>query len=86
MQQCAQKRLSDTRSPEDLLSPSQIEIEYGIKESTQAIWRHSNRYGWRDDTIKVGRLVRKRRAAIERWLDERTGLPTSRFSESKGTA
>jgi hypothetical protein len=73
-----------TRSPDDLLSPADIEREYGIKESTQAVWRSANRWGWRDDAIKVGRLTRKRRKTIEAWLEKRTGLPTSRTRASEG--
>jgi len=59
---------------EDLLSPGEIESQYGINSTTQAVWRSTNRYGWRDLSIKVGRLVRMRRSVLEKWLDSRTGL------------
>jgi hypothetical protein len=66
---------------------AEIERDYGIKESTQAVWRSENRYGWRNLAIKVGRNVRYRRVDVEKWLASRTGLPTSRKSqEPKGGA
>ncbi len=54
----------------DLLSPKQLEAEYGIPVGTQAIWRCTKRYSI--PYLKVGRLVRYDRSAFERWLESRT--------------
>jgi transposase len=54
----------------DLLSPEQVEAEYGIPVGTQAVWRCTGRYGL--SYIKMGRLVRYDRSAIESWLESRT--------------
>lgn len=59
---------------DEFIDPAVIERELGIKEQTQAIWRSTNRYGWRDLTVKVGSKVRYRRADVERWLESRTGV------------
>lgn len=57
-----------------LISPEQVETDYGIAEQTQAVWRCTNRYGWRNLTIKLGRKVVYRRTDIEAWLESRRGL------------
>lgn len=57
-----------------LMFPPEVEVEYGIPQNTQAIWRCTNRYGWRDMTIKMGRRIAYRRTEIEEWLDSRRGL------------
>jgi len=57
-----------------LLTPKQVADEFGIADTTQAVWRCVNRYGWRDITIKLGRLIRYDRRDIERWLEGRKGL------------
>jgi len=57
-----------------LISPGEVANDYGIPEQTQAVWRCTNRYGWRDFTIKVGARVAYRRSDIEAWLDSRRGL------------
>jgi predicted DNA-binding transcriptional regulator AlpA len=54
----------------DLLSPKQVEAEYGIPVGTQAIWRCTRRYPI--PYIKLGRLVRYNRSAVETWLESRT--------------
>ena len=54
----------------DLLSPKQVEVEYGIPVGTQAVWRCTKRYAI--PYLKLGRLVRYNRAAIEAWLESRT--------------
>ncbi len=61
-------------SKSDLVFPPDVEIEYGIPETTQAVWRCVNRYGWRDMTIKLGRRIAYRRSDIELWLESRRGL------------
>ncbi len=58
----------------DLIFPPEVEIEFKIRVPTQAVWRCTNRYGWRDITIKLGRRVAYRRSDIERWLESRRGL------------
>lgn len=58
----------------ELLTPKDIEREYGIAVRTQRIWKFYNRYGWRDLTIKVGGMVRYERADIEAWLQSRKGV------------
>ena len=58
----------------DLVFPADVEIEYGIPETTQAVWRCVNRYGCRDMTIKLGRRIAYRRSDIELWLESRRGL------------
>lgn len=58
----------------ELIFPAQVETEYGIAEQTQAVWRSTDRYGWRKLTIKVGRKVAYRRRDIEDWLESRRGL------------
>jgi hypothetical protein len=52
----------------DLLSPVQIEKDYGIKVGTQDVWVCTGRYGFRDLIIKIGRLRRINRPDLERWL------------------
>jgi len=61
-------------SKSDLIFPPDVEIEYKIPVPTQAVWRCTNRYGWRDMTIKIGRRVAYRRSDLELWLDSRRGL------------
>jgi hypothetical protein len=55
----------------DLLSPIDFEREYGTPETTQAVWRCTNRYGFRQLVFKVGTNVRYRRADVEKWLESR---------------
>ncbi len=54
----------------DLLSPKEVEAEYGIAVGTQAVWRCTKRYPI--PYIKLGRLVRYNRITFERWLTSRT--------------
>ena len=61
-------------SKSDLVFPPDVEKDYGIREPTQAVWRCTNRYGWRDITIKLGRRIAYRRSDIELWLESRRGL------------
>ena len=61
-------------SNSDLIFPPDVEKDYDIPENTQAVWRCTNRYGWRDMTIKLGRRVAYRRSDIEHWLESRRGL------------
>ena len=53
----------------DWINPSQFEQDYGVKESTQAVWRSTGRYSL--PFYKIGRLVRYKRSEVETWLDSR---------------
>lgn len=57
-----------------LLTPTDVEREFGIPVRTQRMWKYRNSYGWRDLTIKVGAMVRYRRADIDAWLQSRKGV------------
>lgn len=50
----------------DLLTPDDLEEQYGIKKNTAAVWRCTRRYAL--PYVKLGRMVRYRRADIEVWL------------------
>ncbi|WP_330330329.1 helix-turn-helix domain-containing protein [Streptomyces sp. NBC_00536] len=58
---------------DELLSPRQVESEYGFSVQTLANWRWTEQG---PDYIKTspgrGGRIRYKRSAIERWLDERT--------------
>jgi hypothetical protein len=58
----------------DLIFPPDVASDYDIPETTQAVWRCTNRYGWRDLTIKLGRRIAYRRTDIEAWLESRRGM------------
>lgn len=58
----------------DIITPEQVEADYKIPVTTQRAWKCTNRYGWRDLTIKRGRCVVYRRSAVEQWFTSRTGI------------
>ena len=58
----------------DLITPKNVAEDYNVPEHTQAVWRSTNRYGWRDMSIKLGRKIAYRRNDIEAWLESRRGL------------
>ncbi len=60
--------------PEDLLTIDQVAAFLKVRKSTLYSWTHQ---GWIPH-VKVGRLVRFRREAIEAWLKSRevNGRPT----------
>lgn len=60
----------NTATNSEYLTPNGFAAEFGIPESTQAVWRSTGRYGL--PYIKLGRLVRYRRSEIEAWLASRT--------------
>ncbi|MGO8754891.1 MAG: hypothetical protein ACLQHK_06625 [Gallionellaceae bacterium] len=67
--------LSEVIQPfNDLINPDEVAKDYGIPVTTQRVWKSTNRYGWAELTIKVGRSVRYRRSRIEQWLTDRTGI------------
>ena len=55
--------------PKQLLTTEQAAEFLGLRPQTLALWRSSRRYELR--FLKVGRLVRYRRADLESWLDRR---------------
>jgi hypothetical protein len=54
-----------------LLSPGDVAREYGIPETTQAVWRCTNRYDFRGLVIKLGASVRYKRTDLEAWIETR---------------
>ncbi|HUY39798.1 MAG TPA: helix-turn-helix domain-containing protein [Candidatus Binataceae bacterium] len=58
----------------DYLDERQVAALLGISLSSLQQWRH-RRQG--PEFMRVGRLVRYRRSAIEQWLDSRTVRPTT---------
>jgi len=66
--QCAPRQVAG-----DLIDPPIVERDYEIPRATQAVWRCTNRYGWGDLAIKVGRRVMYARADVEAWLASRKG-------------
>lgn len=59
----------------DLIDPDTVERDYKIPRPTQAVWRCTNRYGWGDMTVRLGRRVMYTRADIEAWIASRKGAP-----------
>lgn len=54
----------------DFLSTTDAAQFLGVSVGTLEVWRCRKRYAI--PFIKVGRLVRYRRSALERWLESRT--------------
>jgi len=62
----------EKQSGADLITPLDVAAPpYEIPENTQAVWRSTNRYGFRELVIKLGSSVRYRRADLERWIESR---------------
>ncbi len=55
---------------EPLITRREAAAIIGVAEQTLALWQSTGRYSL--PCIKVGRLVRYRRADLERWLESRT--------------
>lgn len=53
-----------------LFTPSETAEYIGVTEKTLAVWRCTGRYAI--PFIKVGRLVKYRRSALDTFLDSRT--------------
>lgn len=62
-----------TSSDSRLLTPEDVEREFGISVRQQRMWKCRDKYGWREITIKLGGAVRYQRADIEAWLASRKG-------------
>lgn len=58
----------------DLIDPDTVERDYRIPKPTQSVWRCTNRYGWGDMTVRIGRRVMYTRSDIEAWLASRKGV------------
>jgi excisionase family DNA binding protein len=56
-------------SPSDLLSEDEAAELLGVTPGTLQVWRSRKRYGLA--YLKIGRLVRYRRADLLRWLESR---------------
>jgi hypothetical protein len=54
---------------DELLSPSDVEREYGIPRTTQAGWRCTNRMGFRELVVKLGSTVKYKRSKLDAWID-----------------
>ena len=65
----------ETLVTEKLLSPDAAAEVLGIAPKTLAVWRCSGRYAL--PFVKVGRLVRYRRADLEAFLARRTVAPNA---------
>ncbi len=67
-----QKHDSTTLNPSDLLTSQQTADWLGLKNKhTLEVWRATKRYP-ELEYVKVGRLVRYKREAVERFLAART--------------
>jgi len=55
----------------EMLTPRDVVQKYQILEGTQAVWRSTNRYGFRDLVIKLGSSVRYKRDDFDRWIESR---------------
>lgn len=64
----AQSKSADAIDP--LYDPPEAAEYLGIKESTLAVWRCVGRYGI--EYVKVGRLVKYRKSALDAFLERRT--------------
>ncbi len=57
-------------SSDPLLTPTETSNYIGVTEKTLAVWRCTGRYAI--PFIKVGRLVKYRKSALDAFLDSRT--------------
>lgn len=58
------------QSTDPLFTPKETAAYLGITEKTLAVWRCNRRYAI--PFIKVGRLVKYRKSALDNFLDSRT--------------
>jgi hypothetical protein len=68
MPQVFQNPLADRPA---VIFPPEVELTHGIPITTQCVWRSTNRYGFRNLVIKLGRKVAYDRQAFEAWIDSR---------------
>jgi excisionase family DNA binding protein len=58
------------QSSDPLLTPSEAAAYIGVTENTLSVWRCVGRYNIQ--FVKVGRLVKYRKSALDAFLDRRT--------------
>lgn len=58
------------QSTDPLLTPPEAAAYIGVTENTLSVWRCVGRYNIQ--FVKVGRLVRYRKSALDAFLDRRT--------------
>jgi len=58
------------QSADPLLTPSEAAAYIGVTENTLSVWRCVGRYNIQ--FVKVGRLVKYRKSALDAFLDRRT--------------
>lgn len=68
MSQVFQNPLADKPA---VIFPPEVASTHGIPIETQSVWRCTNRYGFRNLVIKLGRKVAYDRCAFEEWIDSR---------------
>lgn len=68
--QSAISSILKNQSADPLLTPSEAAAYIGVTENTLSVWRCVGRYNIQ--FVKVGRLVRYRKSALESFLDRRT--------------
>ncbi len=57
-------------SPTELMSDREAGAYLGVSPTTLTVWRCTHRYAI--PFIRVGRLIKYRRADLDRWLESRT--------------
>lgn len=68
--QTAVSAIISKQSQDPLLTPQETASYLGVTEKTLAVWRCTQRYGI--PFIKVGRLVKYRKSALDTFLESRT--------------
>lgn len=66
----ALSRVIKNQSSDPLLTPSEAAAYIGVTENTLSVWRCVGRYNIQ--FVKVGRLVKYRKSALDDFLDRRT--------------
>lgn len=61
----------------DYITPKDVAEFFHIPVSTQRVWKSTNRYGWRNLTIKRGACVIYKKSDIEAWIESRKGLDSA---------
>lgn len=63
-------RILNNQSTDPLFTPSEASAYIGVTENTLSVWRCVGRYDI--PFIKVGRLVKYRKSALDAFLERRT--------------
>ena len=61
-----------TPAQRNLVDEKEAAVIFGVSPGTLQVWRSTGRYAI--PFLKVGRLVKYRRSALENWLESRTRL------------